>query len=124
MLRCCADAHVGEHLFDAAICGTLSRCTRVLVTHQLQFLPRVDRVLVMNSSGIVEHDGTYQELVAAGFRFCSLAVGGQSAGGAAADAPAGSPEGAVEATALKVHQNSTGGGESRTVEKTLEEEER
>jgi ATP-binding cassette, subfamily C (CFTR/MRP), member 1 len=33
------DAHVGDHLFHEAVCGVLKRHTRVLVTHQLQFLP-------------------------------------------------------------------------------------
>jgi ABC-type multidrug transport system fused ATPase/permease subunit len=65
------DAHVGAELFHSAIRGTLSGCTRVLVTHQLQFLPSVDRVLVMKE-GRIEHDGSYEELVAAGVEFASL----------------------------------------------------
>ncbi|CAG9108064.1 unnamed protein product [Plutella xylostella] len=38
------DAHVGRHLFEACLVGYLRRHTRVLVTHQLQFLKDVDQV--------------------------------------------------------------------------------
>ncbi|KAJ3320136.1 Multidrug resistance-associated protein 1 [Blyttiomyces sp. JEL0837] len=56
------DAHVGRYLFEKCITGVLSSKTRVLVTHQLHFLPSVDRVIVVNSGKIVE-DGTYDELM-------------------------------------------------------------
>jgi ABC-type transport system involved in cytochrome bd biosynthesis fused ATPase/permease subunit len=35
------DAHVGRSLFTNAICGALASKTRLLVTHQLHFLPEV-----------------------------------------------------------------------------------
>lgn len=38
------DAHVGKWLFDKCVRGLLRKQTRVLVTHQTQFLPRVDKV--------------------------------------------------------------------------------
>lgn len=38
------DAHVGRHLFEACVVGYLRGATRVLVTHQLQFLRDVDQV--------------------------------------------------------------------------------
>ncbi|CAG9108056.1 unnamed protein product [Plutella xylostella] len=41
------DAHVGRHLFEACLVGYLRRHTRVLVTHQLQFLKDVDQVRVV-----------------------------------------------------------------------------
>ena len=53
------DAHVGQHLMTNGICGLLASKTRVLVTHQLQFLPSADLVMVM-SEGHVEELGTYQ----------------------------------------------------------------
>ena len=50
-LHCSAvDAHVGRSLFDKLIgnTGLLAGRTRVLVTHNLAYLHRVDRVLVMD----------------------------------------------------------------------------
>lgn len=41
------DAHVGRHLFDKAINGFLSGKIRILVTHQLQYLKRVDQIIVL-----------------------------------------------------------------------------
>ncbi|KAI8472506.1 MAG: P-loop containing nucleoside triphosphate hydrolase protein, partial [Monoraphidium minutum] len=41
------DAHVGRHLFEECVCGQLAGATRLLVTHQLQLLPRADLVIVM-----------------------------------------------------------------------------
>ena len=42
------DAHVSRHLFDKAINSFLRDKTRVLVTHQLQYLKDVDQILVLN----------------------------------------------------------------------------
>ena len=50
-MHCSAvDAHVGRSLFDKLIgnTGLLAGRTRVLVTHNLAYLHRVDRVLVMD----------------------------------------------------------------------------
>ncbi len=59
------DAHVGRHLFDECVCGLLDGKTRLLVTHQLQYLPDADVVVVMEG-GRVQHVGSYQELTARG----------------------------------------------------------
>lgn len=53
------DAHVGQHLMAHAICGLLRSKTRVLVTHQLQFLPSADLVAVMRD-GRIDELGGYQ----------------------------------------------------------------
>eukprot|EP00937_MAST-01D_sp_MAST-1D-sp2_P002959 g2959.t1 len=46
------DAHVARHLMDRCICdGPLRSATRVLVTHQTQFLDRADAVLVLGRDG-------------------------------------------------------------------------
>lgn len=57
------DAHVGEKLFNNAICGSLKSKTRVLVTHALHFLPRVDYIICIEH-GKVTQQGTYAELLA------------------------------------------------------------
>ncbi|KAH9262238.1 hypothetical protein BASA82_000739 [Batrachochytrium salamandrivorans] len=55
------DSHVGRHLFEECICKALSGKTRLLVTHQLHFLPSVDYILVMEN-GRIASQGTYQDL--------------------------------------------------------------
>jgi len=63
------DSHVGEHLFDSAIAGSIcAGKTRLLVTHHVHFLPRCDAVVVMEE-GRVKHFGTYDELVGSGVDF-------------------------------------------------------
>lgn len=57
------DAHVAQHLFDELILGALHGRTRLLVTHQLHFLPRVEYVVLLKDGEIAEQ-GTYQELMA------------------------------------------------------------
>lgn len=42
------DTHVANHLFDECIAGYLRGKTRILVTHQLQFLKKVDHIIVLN----------------------------------------------------------------------------
>lgn len=64
------DAHVGQHLFEQCICGALASTTRILVTHQLQFLPSADVVVVL-SGGRISQVGSYRALVAAGVEFRS-----------------------------------------------------
>ncbi|KAJ3020955.1 UNVERIFIED_CONTAM: hypothetical protein HDU68_009889 [Siphonaria sp. JEL0065] len=56
------DSHVGRHLFDNCIMGALKNRTRILVTHQLHFLSKVDQVIVMKN-GLIAEIGSYQELV-------------------------------------------------------------
>ncbi|GBF89551.1 canalicular multispecific organic anion transporter [Raphidocelis subcapitata] len=65
------DAHVGRWLFDECVCGALEGATRVLVTHQLQFLPRADQIVVM-LDGRIAHAGSYPALLAAGVDLASL----------------------------------------------------
>ena len=54
------DAHVGEHLFESAICGLVARGkTVVLATHQVSLaLPRADQVVILTTGrngGILGH---------------------------------------------------------------------
>ena len=53
------DASVGKHLFEECLCGTLKNKAKVLVTHQLQFLPAADHILILKEGHIQNH-GLYQ----------------------------------------------------------------
>ncbi|XP_046622338.1 ATP-binding cassette sub-family C member 4-like [Neodiprion virginianus] len=55
------DSHVGNHLFKECIQEFLKNKTRILVTHQLQYLRQADTVIVLNR-GTVKCQGTYEEL--------------------------------------------------------------
>ncbi|PSN47509.1 hypothetical protein C0J52_02251 [Blattella germanica] len=55
------DTHVGRHLFEDCICEFLRNKTRLLVTHQLQYLQAVDSIVILHN-GAVEATGTYHEL--------------------------------------------------------------
>jgi ABC-type multidrug transport system fused ATPase/permease subunit len=75
------DAHVGRHIFDNLLSrrsGLLRECTCVLVTHQLQFLPRCDLVVVMEA-GSIRNVGTHEELRQRGVNFAELVDLSQSA---------------------------------------------
>ena len=50
------DTHVGSHLFQNCICGFLQDRTRILATHQMQYLPEADWVVVMEA-GRISHQG-------------------------------------------------------------------
>jgi len=72
------DVHVGKHIFENAIKGNYviakNSCeadgeksekeikpTRIFVTHQLEFLPSADQIIVMEGGGIIGR-GTFEEL--------------------------------------------------------------
>lgn len=42
------DTHVGKHLFEECIIKHLHGKTRILVTHQLQYLKKADHIIVLN----------------------------------------------------------------------------
>ncbi|KAJ3378261.1 Multidrug resistance-associated protein 1 [Entophlyctis sp. JEL0112] len=73
------DAHVGRKLFEGGIRGILAGNTRLLVTHQLHFVPLCDWVVFMKDGEIAEQ-GKYEDLVQAGSEFSALmtAYGGES----------------------------------------------
>lgn len=58
------DSHVGRHIFDKVLSnsGVLANKTRLLVTHGLSYLPKVDCIIVMKN-GVISEFGTYQELL-------------------------------------------------------------
>ncbi|PLW51514.1 hypothetical protein PCASD_00390 [Puccinia coronata f. sp. avenae] len=73
------DANVASHVFERAIRGDkylaghagIQRQTKILVTHALHLLPKVDRIIFMED-GKIHEQGTFEELVAAGGTFSAL----------------------------------------------------
>nr|AHB63235.1 multidrug resistance-associated protein [Chrysomela lapponica] len=67
------DTHVGRHLFDECIYRHLRGKTRILVTHQLQYLKNADVIVVMNE-GRIEAQGSFEELCDSDLDFTKLLV--------------------------------------------------
>jgi ABC-type multidrug transport system ATPase subunit len=56
------DVRVAKHIFQKCIRGLLRDKTVVLVTHQTQFLPQVDSILILQGAGVMAGHGTFDEL--------------------------------------------------------------
>ena len=70
------DSIVGKHIFDYCISNDNDKCItknmmKVLVTHQTQFLPRCDNVIIMDYGKII-HNDTYENLIKNGVNIQSL----------------------------------------------------
>ncbi|XP_064965478.1 ABC transporter C family member 3-like isoform X2 [Musa acuminata AAA Group] len=65
------DAHTGSHLFKECLLGFLSSKTMVYVTHQVEFLPSADLILVIRDGRIVQA-GKYNEIINSGTEFMEL----------------------------------------------------
>lgn len=65
------DTHVSKHLFEQCLRDFLKEKTVILVTHQLQFLPSVDQIIILNN-GRVDAVGTYDNLRDSGLDFVKL----------------------------------------------------
>ncbi|KAJ7527162.1 hypothetical protein O6H91_16G039700 [Diphasiastrum complanatum] len=65
------DAHTGTELFKKCVLGALSSKTLVFVTHQVEFLPAADLILVLRNGEIIQA-GKYEELLQAGTDFSAL----------------------------------------------------
>ncbi|XP_043284648.1 probable multidrug resistance-associated protein lethal(2)03659 [Venturia canescens] len=59
------DAHVGKQMFEECIEMHLRGKTRLLVTHQLQFLRNVDWIVVLKE-GAIQAEGTFEQLAEMG----------------------------------------------------------
>ena len=57
------DTHVARRLMDECLLGVLKNVTRVLVTHQVQFLTHADRIIVVEEGQIVAQ-GTLEDVKA------------------------------------------------------------
>ncbi|KAI9087145.1 hypothetical protein K1719_030909 [Acacia pycnantha] len=56
------DAHTGSHLFKECLMGVLREKTILYVTHQVEFLPAADLILVMQN-GRITQSGTFEQLL-------------------------------------------------------------
>ncbi|GMJ00761.1 Arabidopsis thaliana ATP-binding cassette C5, multidrug resistance-associated protein 5 [Hibiscus trionum] len=65
------DAHTGSELFKEYIMTALASKTVVFVTHQVEFLPTADLILVLKEGRIIQA-GKYDELLQAGTDFNAL----------------------------------------------------
>ncbi|GKV43850.1 hypothetical protein SLEP1_g51099 [Rubroshorea leprosula] len=67
------DAHTGSHLFKEVLLGMLSSKTVVYITHQVEFLPAADLILVMKD-GKITQAGKYNEILNSGTDFMEFVV--------------------------------------------------
>ncbi|XP_018322247.1 multidrug resistance-associated protein 4-like [Agrilus planipennis] len=65
------DTYVGKYLFERCIVDYLRNKTRILVTHQLQYLKKADLIIVLDN-GRIEAQGTFEELSKQTFSFTKL----------------------------------------------------
>ncbi|KMT00724.1 hypothetical protein BVRB_9g220080 [Beta vulgaris subsp. vulgaris] len=65
------DAHTGSHLFKECLLGLLGSKTVIYVTHQVEFLPTADLILVMKKGRILQA-GKYNDILASGTDFMEL----------------------------------------------------
>ncbi|KAK0599706.1 hypothetical protein LWI29_007846 [Acer saccharum] len=65
------DAHTGSHLFKEVLLGLLSSKTVIYVTHQVEFLPAADLILVMKD-GKITQAGKYSDILNSGTDFMEL----------------------------------------------------
>eukprot|EP00250_Pteridium_aquilinum_P021742 c25207_g1_i1 orf=137-4615(-) len=65
------DAHTGSELFKECLLGALAEKTVIFVTHQVEFLPAADLILVLRDGEIIQA-GKYEDLLQAGTDFNTL----------------------------------------------------
>ncbi|XP_027340020.1 ABC transporter C family member 3-like isoform X4 [Abrus precatorius] len=65
------DAHTGSHLFKECLLGLLKSKTVIYITHQVEFLPDADLILVMRE-GRITQSGKYNDILRAGTDFMEL----------------------------------------------------
>ncbi|XP_042505297.1 ABC transporter C family member 3-like isoform X2 [Macadamia integrifolia] len=65
------DAHTGTHLFKECLLRILGSKTVIYVTHQVDFLPSADLILVMRD-GRITQAGKYEEILSSGTDFMEL----------------------------------------------------
>ncbi|KAH9505171.1 Multidrug resistance-associated protein 4 [Bulinus truncatus] len=65
------DSAVGRHIFEKCIVGYLKKKPRILVTHQVQFLPVADTIYILKE-GKINIQGSFDELSQSGVDFSEL----------------------------------------------------
>ncbi|XP_025202348.1 probable multidrug resistance-associated protein lethal(2)03659 isoform X2 [Melanaphis sacchari] len=65
------DTRIGKHLYEKCIKYYLKEKTCLLVTHQIQYLTNVDKIILMENAKVVT-EGSYQELQTSGLEFTKL----------------------------------------------------
>lgn len=65
------DTHVGKHLFNECINSYLASKTRILVTHQLQYLRDADHIVILND-GAIQVQGSFQDLLGSQVDYAQL----------------------------------------------------
>ncbi|KAL0719562.1 hypothetical protein Bca4012_068886 [Brassica carinata] len=65
------DAHTGSHLFKEVLMGLLCSKSVIYVTHQVEFLPAADLILVMKD-GRISQAGRYNDILNSGTDFMEL----------------------------------------------------
>ncbi|XP_057535963.1 ABC transporter C family member 14 [Amaranthus tricolor] len=89
------DAHTGTELFKECVRGALKDKTIILVTHQVDFLHNVDRIMVMRD-GMIVQAGRYNDLLKSGTDFNALVAAHETSmelveAGSNSELPADSP---------------------------------
>ncbi|VVA89902.1 unnamed protein product [Arabis nemorensis] len=97
------DAHTGSDLFRDYILSALAEKTVVFVTHQVEFLPAADLILVLKEGRIIQ-SGKYDDLLQAGTDFKAL-VSAHHEAIEAMDIPSPSSEDSDENPILVLHNN-------------------
>lgn len=65
------DPKIANHIFERCIRGYLHDKTVILVTHQLQFLQRADKIIMIKEGRLVAH-GSYDQLISTSVPFLKL----------------------------------------------------
>ncbi|KAL6185609.1 hypothetical protein ACLB2K_041739 [Fragaria x ananassa] len=94
------DAHTGSHLFKECLMGLLSSKTVIYVTHQVEFLPAADLILVMKD-GKITQAGKFNDILNSGTDFMDL-VGAHNEALSALDSVGVGP---VEKTSISKENN-------------------
>ncbi|KAK7582455.1 hypothetical protein V9T40_013900 [Parthenolecanium corni] len=65
------DVHVGKHIFEKCFRNFLKNKTCILVTHEVQYLSYVDRIVFLERGSVIA-SGSYKELLESGFNFNNI----------------------------------------------------
>ncbi|KAL9444632.1 hypothetical protein AB3S75_017758 [Citrus x aurantiifolia] len=107
------DAHTGSHLFKEVLLGLLRSKTVIYVTHQVEFLPAADLILVMKD-GKITQAGKYNDILNSGTDFMVL-VGAHQQALSALDSIEGGP------VSERISMNKENGGIDTTNGVTMKE---